>query len=343
MHVLLKNGKMLNLVNTEDAQQGYHDKKLAIIFLSNGTKIIEKFETEEESAAEVERIREEMLKFESSGEGGGTTPGTGSAELEKDITSNKECGAAKAGTFFKKGTSLTEFAEKLLRTDIFPTISTSFPDATTLKETGTSLASTTLKLSITNLAAVTVPIKEINFYAGTTKIETKPFVNGTKDYTCTYTPAAPITSSLTLKAELVYNNTQKVSGTGTISFVYASYYGTINKQTLEVSEGNDLAAAMGLTNNSATLPFGKFTKSIKSTKALTWNNATLNDERYCYLYPSGLGELSSIKDQNNFEYLNGGTTKSTITIITASKKSAQYLVYILNSPVTGAGFKFIYS
>lgn len=344
MHVLLKNGKMLNLSITEDIQQGYHDKKIAVIFLTNGTKFIEKFDTEDEALAEVERVREEMLKFESSGGEGGGTVVKGNAELEKDITSNVTCGAAGEGTFFKKGTTLTELAEKLLRKDITPTISTSFPDTTTIKEIGTTLASTTLKLSITNLSKVTVPIKEINFYVENTKIETKAFVNGTSNYTCTYTPTTPINSSITLKAELVYGSNQKASGTGTISFVYASYYGTINKQTLDVTDGNSLTTAMGLTNNTATLPFGKFTKSIKSVKGLTWSGATLNDERYCYLYPSGLGDLSNIKDGNNFEYLtNGSTIKSTITIKSASGASAQYLVYILKDPVTGTNFKFIYS
>lgn len=50
----------------------------------------------------------------------------GNISLEKDIISNVVCGAAPSGTLFKEGQTFTEFAEKLLRKDITPTISTSF-------------------------------------------------------------------------------------------------------------------------------------------------------------------------------------------------------------------------
>ena len=60
MHVLLSNGKMLNLTFTEDVKQGYHDKNLVVIYLTNGTKFIEKFNTEAEAIEEVEKVREAM-------------------------------------------------------------------------------------------------------------------------------------------------------------------------------------------------------------------------------------------------------------------------------------------
>lgn len=60
MHVLLSNNKMLNLMYTEDIQQGFHDKKLVVIYLTNGTKIIENFKSESDAEAEVSRIREAM-------------------------------------------------------------------------------------------------------------------------------------------------------------------------------------------------------------------------------------------------------------------------------------------
>lgn len=60
MHVLLSNNKMLNLYITEDVQQGFHDKKIVVIYLTNGTKLIENFKTEAEAEQEVERIRSAM-------------------------------------------------------------------------------------------------------------------------------------------------------------------------------------------------------------------------------------------------------------------------------------------
>ena len=60
MHVLLGNNKMLNLMYTEDIQQGFHDKKIVVIYLTNGTKIIENFKSESEAEAEVSRVRDAM-------------------------------------------------------------------------------------------------------------------------------------------------------------------------------------------------------------------------------------------------------------------------------------------
>lgn len=60
MHVQLKNGKLLNTFIVEDVQQGFHDKKVVVIFLTNGTKFIEKFSTEEDAEKEVELVREAL-------------------------------------------------------------------------------------------------------------------------------------------------------------------------------------------------------------------------------------------------------------------------------------------
>ena len=49
---------------------------------------------------------------------------SGGSSLEKDIVSNTNCGATPSGSKFPKGQTFTEFAEKLLRKDIIPTITT---------------------------------------------------------------------------------------------------------------------------------------------------------------------------------------------------------------------------
>ena len=50
-----------------------------------------------------------------------------------------------------------------------------------------------------------------------------------------------------------------------------------------------------------------------------------------------MGNLSSIKDANNFEYLNS-YTKSTVMI-----DGTNYNVYVLTDPVTISGAKQIYA
>ena len=78
-------------------------------------------------------------------------------------------------------------------------------------------------------------------------------------------------------------------------------------------------------------------KILNPTKKYTFNNITLNAERFIYAYPSSFGEITSIKDANNFEYINS-YTKSKINF-----NDIEYLVYILTDPVSISGFKQIFS
>jgi hypothetical protein len=78
------------------------------------------------------------------------------------------------------------------------------------------------------------------------------------------------------------------------------------------------------------------TKSVKNTKALT-TTFNLSNQKSCYAYPASFGDLTSIKDSNNFEYL-GSYTKTTVTV-----DGVSYNVYTLTDPVTSTGFKQIYA
>lgn len=66
----------------------------------------------------------------------------------------------------------------------------------------------------------------------------------------------------------------------------------------------------------------------------------LEAQRYLAAFPSGAGELSSIKDGNGLEYLTNGGFKYTSSIVI---DDVRYNVYYLETPVTGKGFKFIFS
>lgn len=265
----------------------------------------------------LKQLGEDVLKFIGKG---------GNSSLDKAIISNVVCGAAPSGTLFKEGQTFTEFAEKLLRKDITPTISTSFSGAG-LKEVGTTINGTTMKLSITNLNAVTVPINEIRFYVNNTLVDSQSFVPGQSGYQYIY--PNQISENTAVKAELMFNTNQKVSGSGSFTFVYASYYGATTLSSISDSDATSLAVS--------------FSKSIKNTKAFTWVNITLDDERFCYIFPASFGLLTSIKDGNGFSQLEG-YTKVTVNLTSPINGDiVSYHVYFLTDSVTGSGFKQIYA
>lgn len=78
-------------------------------------------------------------------------------------------------------------------------------------------------------------------------------------------------------------------------------------------------------------------KSIKNTKALTWKNITCTNDVLIYKYPKSFGKLTSIKDANNFEYINSYTySEEDINNVT-------YSVYTLTDPMTVENAIQVYS
>lgn len=274
------------------------------------------------SKVQLYQLSQDVIDFilHNAGTGGG-----GGGALTWDIISNVAVGAAPAGTLFAKDDDLTSFAEKILLKDITPSISTSFTDAG-VKEKGTVVNGTTITLKITNLSACTVPINTINFYDGGTLLNSVPFKEGQDTYT--YTAPVIISTDKTFKAELVYGGNKKVFGTGIFTFVYASYYGTTNLAAI----GDDDATALTST----------FAKTIKANKALTWDNIKLNDERFCYMYPVSLGQLTSIKDGNGFDQMDSYTRTTVNLTAPTDHKVVPYYVYLLTDAATGTNFTQIY-
>lgn len=250
---------------------------------------------------------------------------SGGGVLEKDITSNVTVGGANAGTLFNKGLNLTDFAEKILLKEITPTINTTFTNSG-IKEIGTTINSSVVTLKITNESSVSVPINEVRFYNGTTLLKTLSYVKGKSEYVYNYNQN--ITTDTTLRAELVYNTNSKISGEGKFTFVYASYYGVTDLSTITDTDANTLATI--------------FNKSIKNDKALTWDNITLDDERFCYMYPKSFGVLTSIKDGNGFSQMDGYTRLEVNLTSPVSGKTIPYYVYLLTDSATGMNFKQIY-
>lgn len=74
-----------------------------------------------------------------------------------------------------------------------------------------------------------------------------------------------------------------------------------------------------------------------TSRNCTFTSIFLEDEKFVYMYPSNFGELQSIKDANNFEYIDS-YTKEHVTY-----NGIDYLVYILTDAVTISDFKQVFS
>ena len=104
-----------------------------------------------------------------------------------------------------------------------------------------------------------------------------------------------------------------------------TFYGIINHEKTLINETLIKALA------------GK--ELLKDTK-FEVEGINLEAQRYIIAFPSGAGELSSIKDGNGLEYLTNEGFKYTSSI---TVDGVRYNVYYLETIVTGKGFKFIFS
>ena len=107
-----------------------------------------------------------------------------------------------------------------------------------------------------------------------------------------------------------------ITSSGTIKAYALSYYGVI--------DGSEFIDTNGLTSELRT------SKSDTITISLT-------GQRIIYMYPKSFGNLTSIKDANNFDYINS------YTLSNATVNDVEYNIYILTDPVTINNFKQIFN
>lgn len=240
----------------------------------------------------------------------------GDASITEDITTNIEVGGIPSGATIAKNTTLTQLAKRMFVKEMAPT-TTFTASGSGVKEVGTSVTPT-LTLVI-NSAGTGTPVS-IAFYNGSTLLDTQEYVAGTNSYS--YTMESAITSNATVKGVLNYKKSDDtaatVEKTASYTFVMASYYGAVT------TAPTDKAGIIALTKN------------VKNTKAQT-ATFNLSNQRSCYCYPASFGNLTSVKDGNNFEYINS-YTKTTVTV-----DGTNYNVYTLTDPVTASGFKQVYA
>ena len=164
--------------------------------------------------------------------------------------------------------------------------------------------------------------------------------NGSPIYTATsassYTDTVSINhgNSATYQATVVHSNGQikntllgkpypdtsikagSISSSGIVRAYALSYYGVISSK-----EVDDIS-----TLNSR----------LSTSKSHTYTTDLAN-QKIVYMYPKSFGVLTSIKDANNFDYIDSYR----LTISTYS--GVEYYVYILHDPVTITNFKQIFN
>ena len=136
-----------------------------------------------------------------------------------------------------------------------------------------------------------------------------------------FTYSATSTTTYTVTA---IANGVTLTGSTTVTFVYASYFGVVDSTFSE----SDLAS----------LSVDGLTKLVRSSKSYT-GTASLSNQKTIYIYPQSFGTLSSIKDANNFDYINSYTRVSyTTNQWSLNGDSVAYYVYYLTDPTTVTSF-----
>ena len=107
-----------------------------------------------------------------------------------------------------------------------------------------------------------------------------------------------------------------------VKFTRKSFYGLIDA---------------GATVDSDTAIEALGSNQLTGSKGLTWNNLTANNQKLAYAYPESFGNLTSIKDQNNFDYI------SSFIKTTVQRDGVNYNVYILRDPMSISGARVTFA
>lgn len=140
--------------------------------------------------------------------------------------------------------------------------------------------------------------------------------NSSATYTATVYYSEGQSKQSTFGVEYPGLSASSVDANATVRAYANSYYGVID--STEVTDISVLTSRLGTSRG----------------YTATYN---MTNQRSVYMYPQSFGALTSIKDSNNFEYINSYTRT------TMSYNNVDYYVYILTDPVTITGFKQIFN
>lgn len=248
--------------------------------------------------------------------------GGGDSSLTTDVTANLAVGAIASGTTLPEGTTFTEFAQKLLISEIAPTINFSISKSGNVVYGGSYTE--TLTVSVTNMGTAK-KIKTIAWYEGNTLKQTDT-IDSTTTGSWTYTMETATTDSTIFKAIVTYVKSNdadaSVTKTASINFYYNKFYGAVADLNPTEAIVEALTTALG-TGKGGTYSF------------------TTSASRICYAYPKSLGALTSIKDGNGFSLFDSFTrTEQTYT---QNNTSVVYYRYVLTDATTVSGYSVVFA
>lgn len=252
----------------------------------------------------------------------GAGGGSGDASLESAVTSNLAVGAIASGTTLAQGTTFTQFVQKLLITEIAPTLTFSISKSGNVVYGGSYTE--TLTVACTNLGSAK-KIKSIAWYEGSTLKQTDT-VDSSTTGSWTYTMGTATTDTTTFKAIITYTKSNDADETSTktasINFYYNKFYGGVSDLNPSEATVEALTTALG-TGKGGTYSF------------------TVTAGRICYAYPKSLGALTSIKDGNGFSLFDSFTrTEQTYT---QNGTSVAYYRYVLTDAATVASYSVVFA
>lgn len=251
-----------------------------------------------------------------------STQDSGEAVLTSAVTSNLAVGAIPSGTTLAKNTTFTEFVQKLLITEIAPTIAFSLSKSGNVKHGESYTETLTVNVSVMGTAK---KINTIKWYQGSTLLQTDT-IDSTVAGSWTYVMGTATTDTTTFKAVVNYtksdDNAVDVEKTASISFYYDKFYGSVD--SLTPTE----ATVEALTNALATAKGGSY-------------KFTTSASRIAYAYPKSLGALTSIKDGSGFSLFDSFTR--TTETYTQNATSVEYYLYVLTDPTTVTNYTVVFA
>ena len=200
------------------------------------------------------------------------------SELEAPLTPNVQMGTLKSS--YPKGTPLEEIIRDMLTEKIAPKVTLSISPSKTLYDIVTeSISSLTINATVTKQ---TYDVAKITYYINDTVVKENTS-NVTNGGSFPYIYNTEINDTVVIKVIVEDKEGLKTTVTKTITFVPNSYYGI-----LDASVGEPTEAIIKTLN-----------KTLKTTKAFTYEGITTDWGKVCYCYPKSFGELTSIKDPVN--------------------------------------------
>lgn len=328
--------KLINKVDTNYLTSNYFDKEQIKSMLGTTSaldfKIVDSLPTANISATTIYLVPygneyEEYFYINNKWEMLGSTKVDLSDYVRKDeiiITNEngttKAVGGISAGTILK-GKNVLQVLEDILYPYVAFSISVdSIAPSTAVYEKGTTATITGVTVKITNGSRSITNLKLYDSSSKTNLLGEKTSGISTSN---TFTISRAVTSSTSFYAEATDGVKTIGDSTSFLSFYYPTFYGVLDT-------GYSLTSGL-ITNK---------TKVLKANKNNTFTYTATNQHPFV-AFPASYGNLTSIKDSSNLEYI-GDFVKTTMNL-NVTGGTVSYNIYVLKDPTDISNYKFIFS